>query len=64
MSTYVWSCDICVFVDAAYEPEAVPKWTDRETCDGEVKVGDGIQGLPGLGRWLHEYAGNVYDLVL
>merc|ERR1712156_1398436 len=32
---------------SSYEPQAFLECTDWQTCDGEIKVGHGIQGLPG-----------------
>lgn len=39
------------------EPEALPERPDRKTSDGEAEVGYGVQGLPGVCGWVHEYAG-------
>lgn len=39
------------------EPQTIPEWPDRQTSDGETKVGNGVQGLPGVCGRLHEHAG-------
>ena len=39
------------------EPEAIPERPHRQTSDGETEVGNGVQRLPGVCRWVHEYAG-------
>ena len=42
--------------DIAYEPQAIPEWTDWQTCHGQTEVGNGIQGLFSISGWLHEFA--------
>jgi len=32
----------------AIESKAISKWLDWQASDGEVKVGNGVQGLSGL----------------
>lgn len=44
------------------EPEAIPERPDRKTSDGEAEVGYGVQGLPGVCGWVHEYAGENHLL--
>lgn len=41
----------------AVEPQALSERSHRKACDGEAEVGDGVQGLPGVGGRLHEHAG-------
>lgn len=45
------------FAEFTSEPKTIPEWPDRQTSDGEAKVGYGVQGLPGLCRRVHEHAG-------
>lgn len=48
---------LCISLEFTSEPKALPQWPDRQTRDGEAEVGNGVQGLPGVGGWLHEHAG-------
>lgn len=48
---------LCISLEFTSEPEALPQRPDRQTSDGEAEVGNGVQGLPGVGGWLHEHAG-------
>lgn len=55
---YLIICHIVLFsVEFTSEPKAIPEWPDRQASNGETEVGYGVQGLPGVCRWLHEYAG-------
>ena len=40
----------------ASEPKAVPERANGKSRDGQAEVGNGVQGLPGIGRQLHEHA--------
>lgn len=46
-----------MYLEFTSEPEALPQRPDRQTSNGEAEVGNGIQGLLGVGGWLHEHAG-------
>lgn len=48
---------LCISLEFTSEPEALPQRPDRQTSDGEAEVGNGVQGLLGVGGWLHEHAG-------
>lgn len=52
-------CNMAGFLSLEFtsEPKAVPERPDREARDGEAEVGNGVQGLPGVRRRLHEHAG-------
>ena len=53
-------CGKIAFADFAYEPKALSKWSNRQACDGEIKVGHGIQRLPRVCRHLHEPPGKFW----
>lgn len=46
-----------LFAEFAVEPQALSERSHRKACDGEAEVGDGVQGVPGVGGRLHEHAG-------
>lgn len=48
---------LCISLEFTSEPEALPQRPDRQASNGEAEVGNGIQGLFGVGGWLHEHAG-------
>lgn len=52
-----YTCALCISLEFTSEPEALPQRPDRQTSNGEAEVGNGIQGLLGVGGWLHEHAG-------
>jgi hypothetical protein len=35
-------CYCNVPLDYAFEPKAIFKWSDRETCDGQIEMGNGV----------------------
>jgi len=41
----------------AVKPQALSERSHRKACDGEAEVGDGVQGVSGVGGRLHEHAG-------
>ena len=49
-----------ILVGNATESKAISKWLDWEASNGEAKMGNGVQRLPGLCGWLHELAGVKY----
>ena len=56
MSSVSWPFD---FPDAPDQPKTFPQQPDRKTRHGEVKMGDGIQRVPGVSRWIHELTGKL-----
>lgn len=54
-SSYTFA--LCISLEFTSEPEALPQRPDRQTSNGEAEVGNGIQGLLGVGGRLHEHAG-------
>lgn len=46
----------------ASEPQTIPQWPDRQTSDGETKVGDGVQRLPGVCGRVYEHAGEQHPI--
>lgn len=54
---FIYLLNFCLSAEFTSEPEALPERPDGQTSDGEAEVGNGVQGLPGVSRWLHEHAG-------
>lgn len=43
--------------DFTSESQAIPEQPCGKACNCEAKVGHGVQGIPGLRRWIHELPG-------